>query len=80
MEDFSLLNTIGRHSLKQSVIMAFTKIVGTNSIGIVLCCQSIFCFQSVREQVLKHKITFLVKLYRYQNTFCLSANRVYNEL
>ena len=42
--------------------MAFMKILNTNSIDIVSYCQSAFGFHSVREQVLRRKITFVAKL------------------
>ena len=75
-------NVTELRSLEHPVTMAFMKIVNTNSIDIVSYCQSAFCFHSVREQVLRHKINFLAKLNQSQNSICssLSANQVTSEL
>ena len=52
------INVTELRSLKHPVTMAFIKICSTNSIDIVRYCQSTFSFQSVREQVLRHKFNF----------------------
>ena len=74
-------NVTELRSPEHPVTVAFMKIFNTNPIDTVRYCQSAFGFKSVREQVLRCKVNFLVKLSRCKNSLCSSLpdNRAASE-
>ena len=49
-------------SLEHPVAMAFMKVFKTNSVTVVNECQEAVGFDTVRRQIIKRKITFLVQM------------------
>ena len=56
------INSSDYTSLKHPVTIAFMKVFKTNSVTVVSECQEAFSFDTVRRQIIKRKINFLVKI------------------
>ena len=60
-------NSSDHRSLEYPVTMAFMKLFKTNSVTVVNECQEDFGFDTVRRQITKRKINFLVKICKIIN-------------
>ena len=62
------INSSDYTSLEHPVTMAFMKVFKTNSVTVVNECQEAFGFDTVRRQIIKRKINFLVKMCKKINS------------
>ena len=65
------INSSDHISLEHPVTMAFMKVFKTNSVTVVNECQEAFGFDTVRRQIIKRKINFVVKKCKNINSLVL---------
>ena len=73
------INSNDYTSLEHPVTMAFMKVdlFKTNSVTVVNECQEAFGFDTVRRQIIKRKINFLVKMCKNINSIGFSVATKY---
>ena len=62
------INSSDYTSLEHPVTMTFMKVFKTNSVTVVNECQEAFGFDTVRRQIIKRKISFLVEMCKTFNS------------
>ena len=67
------INSSDYRSLEHPVTMAFMKLFKTNYITVVNECQEAFGFDTVRRQIMKRTINFLVKICKNINSICAAV-------
>ena len=67
------INSSDYTSLEHLVTIAFMKVFKTNSVTVVNECQEAFGFDTVRRQIIKRKINFLVKMCKNINSIATVA-------
>ena len=69
------INSSDYTSLEHPVTIAFMKVFKTNSVTVVNECQEAFGFDTVRRQIIKRKINFLVKICKNINSIATVATK-----
>ena len=69
------INSSDYTSLEHPVTMAFIKVFKTNSVTVDNECQDAFGFDTVRLQIIKRKINFLVKMCKNMNSIATVATK-----
>ena len=69
------INSSDYTSLEHPITMAFMKVFKTNSVTVVNECQEAFGFETVRRQIIKRKINFLVKMCKNINSIAAVATK-----
>ena len=69
------INSSDYTSLEHPVAMAFMKVFKTNSVTVVNECQEAFAFDTVRRQIIKRAINFLVKICKNINSIATVATK-----
>ena len=69
------INSSDYTSLEHPVTIAFMTVFKTNSVTVVNECQEAFCFDTVRRQIIKRKINFLVKICKNINSIATVSTK-----
>ena len=69
------INSNDYTSLEHPLTMAFMKVFKTNCVTVVNECQEAFGFDTVRRQIIKRNINFLVKICKNINSIATVATK-----